>query len=636
MNFSRGFSSKKLKYCCNNRVIFHYPLMAELTPADHRNRYSFPFVKLHIMISPRCITVLLSLLCLSLFYLSGCQQDEPPAPADYIAKVGDDYTIPFSELDRYTQENFFNFRYSPPSKGYHHALNILINRQLKRIDFFESGYHQDEELMSHIRRIINEELVAEYYEVEYLNPLVEDQAVEDAYESLGREVTYREIVLDKPQNASEQQLNQIRDLAFQLQTDIQSGEADFATLVREYSQNPESAEMSGYRPPVTWQNSFHSDFSNTVFQLGEGETRILETSQNVYLIKAARVDMRETPPLNEVRQRITRTLRQRYEEATLDQFYDEKERIVTKDAISWNEQALEHISEWTTKPGFFDETYTDVIQDAIHHGRNKQILQWEEGSVDFEEMLFLMEHILIPDGSGYMDIEKLKEYFTEALQQQVLVERAREVISEEDILHANTTNPALRTALVRIYDRAAVNPRIPEPSQESLRDFYHQNRDSLYYQLATINSFVLVSEEKEQAEEWMNRVNHGEAFEELEGRYLVRSFYRDKQGQIHSLHSQEPPSLGPVVFDMELEEVRGPVSYEHPQEGLQHAVVKKARSRPEKQLTYNDVQDRLKEDFMDFHSEKKNKEVLEELRNNYTVDINEELLQTELNRRSIE
>ena len=78
--------------------------------------------------------------------------------------------------------------------------------------------------------------------------------------------------------------------------------------------------------------------------------------------------------------------------------------------------------------------------------------------------------------------------------------------------------------------------------------------------------------------------------------------------------------------DKKCGQVRGPVQFNDENNQSKYAVIKCYFIRPEKQLTYNDVKNTIKEDFKNFHRQKIEKELEVELRNKYKPEVNEKLL----------
>ena len=125
---------------------------------------------------------------------------------------------------------------------------------MKRVDFFESHLDKNRALIQSISRIINEALVANYFEKQYLDKYTNDEFARKVYGIMNKSVEYREIILKKPKGASKSELSKIEKKALNIKTEIENG-ADFNTMIQNYSQDKQSVQNNGYEPPVVWNQS---------------------------------------------------------------------------------------------------------------------------------------------------------------------------------------------------------------------------------------------------------------------------------------------------------------------------------------------------------------------------------------------
>ncbi|MEJ2195570.1 MAG: hypothetical protein P8X73_12030, partial [Ignavibacteriaceae bacterium] len=114
----------------------------------------------------------LLLVCLIIIILNGCKSDKLPeseSQSNIVATYSDNYTVTSSELEKYVNDWLYYKKFVKKSDVYKNALNDLLINQFKRMDFFAKGLDKDEKLIQSINRIINEELVVEYFEKEYID-----------------------------------------------------------------------------------------------------------------------------------------------------------------------------------------------------------------------------------------------------------------------------------------------------------------------------------------------------------------------------------------------------------------------------------------------------------------------------------
>jgi parvulin-like peptidyl-prolyl isomerase len=122
------------------------------------------------------------------------------------------------------------------------------------------------------------------------------------------------------------------------------------------------------------------------------------------------------------------------------------------------------------------------------------------------------------------------------------------------------------------------------------------------------------------------KINDGTPFEKVTGNYLVKTYIKERNGEIKSFLNDEKPTFGKVGFEMKESEVSGPIEFEDENNQVKYAVIKCYHIRPEKQLTFDDVKNSITEDFKNYHRKKIEKEIEESLRSKYQPVIYEEVL----------
>ena len=177
-----------------------------------------------------------------------------------------------------------------------------------------------------------------------------------------------------------------------------------------------------------------------------------------------------------------------------------------------------------------------------------------------------------------------------------------------------------------MYNQAEIETKLPEATDEALHRFYKENENTLYYQLEKRNLFVMIFPTKVDAENASAKINTGTPFEKVTGVYLVKTYIKERNGDIKSFNNDEKPTFGKVGFELKESEVTGPVEFKDENNQSKYAVIKCYHIRPEKQLTYDDVKNSITEDFKNYHREKTEKEIEVQLRSKYNPVINEEVL----------
>lgn len=570
---------------------------------------------------------LLLLISISLT-LSACSQDDAGRElnTNTIADVGDDYTIQFSRLNAFHGNHEFGARF-PDSElnGYEEALHLLITNRLKHVDFYESGMHRDSAIALELQRLVSDELVNNYFENEHLEKYINENSIREYYEGMQKVFHYRRIVLEKTQSGGQQERQRIDTTIDDILNAADEGES-FETLINIYSREATGNQADDGIRTIQWSSDTGNQMFNQVYSLHDGDIKVLETASSYLIIRIDRTTKREVPPIEQVQEEIERNMRNLYYNKSQEEFEEEKESLVDQSRFDWNQAGLEQLVEWSAIPQFYEEVYRDTLKYRLKSGDNFEILTYGNGKVDAEEYLRLLDNVFIMEASGSTDIDEHKNFIKEALQRDHIIEKANELDLDQNLLHPNHSNTSLRNRAIQLYNERHIDSKIPEPNQQDLRDFYETHKDTLYYQLPRVRIFAHVYGDSSEAVDARQRHKSGTRFEDLEPSYLVRSFQKNREGTIESYIRRGEPYLGEAAFSLSLDEVAGPVSFDHAENGRQYALIKLTNTVPEKQLSYSEIEDRIVSDFKDFHRKRIVQSVKEDLWDRYPVTIYEDKL----------
>ncbi len=568
-------------------------------------------------------SILTLLILLTSFYSTNCINASKKSQ-NVVATYGDDYTITLDELKEYVYAWYYDKKYRDPVQAYKVALDPMVTNEIKRIDFFAIGLDKNEELLQHIRRTINEELVTEYYTLKYMNKYVNEDFAKVVYKIMDKQVGYQEIVLEIPEDASKKQIETIQNIALDIKTEIENGR-NFDDLSSLYSKNISSGTNNSEKY-AGWQQAASNPADSIVFNLNPGDVRILYSPDGYHIVKVTDIIKIKLEPFDTIKDEILPKIKNAYYGKYYNKYKVDKEKLIDKSTLEWNENALIQIKKWSEIPRFYRNEYKETIQDAI--GKNNfTILTYSEGRVDLKEYLRLLDEVLIPQTpADEVQVEDLKTFILEAIRTDKIIMKAEALDLRKNIFHCRTKNPVLRNQIAFLYNVAVVDSQIPKPTTEMLQEFYDQQKDSLYYQLEKKNIYAMIYSDEQKAKEVMQKISSGTPFEKISGRWFVKTFIRNRNGEIESYLSQEPPFLGEAAFKLNLNETVGPIQYIDPEKGQQFAVVKCINIRPEKQMLYTDVKKTIIEDYKKYYKVKMIRKVKKQLWEKYNVKIYEDVI----------
>lgn len=555
---------------------------------------------------------------------NGCVNDKL-RDSSIVAKYDNNHSVTVSDLHKYVKDWLYDKKYLDRSDAYNNALNDMVDNQLKRMDFFEKGLDKNEKLLQNINRIINEELVSEYFETQYLGKYTTEENAKKIYGIMNKEVIYQLIELRKPEDASQKQLDSLKEKALAIKAEIDHGK-DFSLLVKEYSQNKTSLMNNGFMPPLVWKECFLYPIKNVIFNLNKNDVRVLNSYNAFQIVKISDVKYTDLEPYDSIKSEIMSDLKSIYADTSIAEYEKDKKGLIDPKSLKWNRSALKQIVKWSNIPNFYLSEYQKTFQDAIDNGNNEIILTYNGGNVDYKELLRLLDNVLIIKDIMGIKEENIKDYIQEAIRTDLIVKKAESLDLRKNIFHAFTTNASLKNKILRLYNQAEIEDKLPEATDEALHRFYSENETTLYYQLEKRNLFVIVFPNKGDAENALAKIGRGTPFEKVTGKYVVETYIKDRSGEIKSFRKDEKPTFGKVGFEMKESEITGPVEFKDENNQIKYALIKCYQIRPEKQLTFDDVKNTITEDFKKYHREKMEKEIEENLRSKYKPVIYEKVL----------
>lgn len=543
---------------------------------------------------------------------SNIQQRE----ADIVASVKGIGDISFNELQNHYRDYQFDLKYRDnPEQGYQEALQSLVLFKRKVADFKKEEMYENKKLMSPIQRYVNEEIRRLYFEEEYLGKYINEASITSYYQLINKEITYQQLVLNKFYNQNTIPEINVKSRIDQILSEINSG-TDFDILVSRYSEDITS-NNNGLMPPINWRNGWLNSTNRAISSMNIGDIEVLESESMYYIIKISDIKIIDIPQLNDIRTTIIKNLREQYLDRALQEFAFMEDNIVDTKDFKWNEEAIKEIVGWSKDDSFFLGKYKDTINEAINLSNNKTIISNNLEDIRYDDLLYFLNDILIPGIEKDISENDLKNYIIEAIRTDLIINKAKDLGYDEKILTENATD-ALEFQYQKIYTIENVDNKIPTANDAILKEFYNEHKDSLLYQYALTSIYVKLFDGKSEALKMIENINAGESFEQAANRtYKVKSFIKNKEGKISSYYSKEEPILGNIAFEMEPNEIIGPIdTYEL---GIQKfAVIKSSRKIKEKVPTFNEIEN-LEKLFEAYYREQLNQRVKDVLASKYPV-----------------
>ena len=554
---------------------------------------------------------------------------QPVARQTVVATVDGELGVTVADLQARAERAFYRGVLQRPAR-YSAALQEATLDRLKGLDFFRLGYDEDPGFVRYLGPRFTEELLVAYYERQYETPYLNEESIRDQYEAMGNVVFYRQIVLRKPPGADASVLEAIRGTVDEIRRQLNAG-VPVEDLVSRYSEDEPSVLRGGLMPPVTWDQSTGSALNAVVFQLEPGEVVSLETSNSFIVAVGDHIEERALPEFASVYDQIVESLRGRYAEQANEAYYEERQALVDSASVQWNRDALAQIVEWSRTPGFFERDYPQLIRENLAANGDAVVFTDSVGELHMSDLTRLLGEVLRVSGAGDRSEEFVQDFLLEAVRADRMVALAEDLGLRDELLQPDTPSPIVASGFAGYYDQRLIEAKIPDTTEAALRSFYQAHDDSLFYQLATVYTEVIVRADEGEIETLWEQSQEGVPFDELSHRRQIRSFERTRDGAIVTRFNSEPPYLGEAAFGLEPGDVAGPFSYVDSTQGRLHAIVHVTRRLDERQLNFEEVRDRVAEAFIEHHRARLEREVEADLRNRYTVTVDERAMNVLMN-----
>ena len=567
-----------------------------------------------------------SALCLSVVLVIAAHAPasaQPVSRTSVVATVDGDLDVTVAELNERAPQWLYR-GVLDAGERYRTALREAIGERLKALEFFRLGYDRDPGFTAAYGPRVTEELLVAYYEDQYEQPYLNDEALRREHERMGRVVQVRQIVLQKPDDATAETLRRIRETVGEVRRLLDEGTPP-AELVARYSQDEASARAGGLSAPITWEQSTQSALGAAAFNLDPDEAVSLETQDAFIVVVGERVGRVEPPPFDAVRSRLVTVLRGRYADQANDAYYVERQALVDSVSVRWNADLLAQVVDWADRPGFFEGDYAEVVAEHLAGQGDAVLFTDSAGELRLSELPRLIREVLVLQGDADGDVELVQDYLLEAVRADRMAQRARTLGLGETLFRPESSSSILADIFRLYYDRRQIEDRIPEPTEDALRAFYAAHADSLFYQLETVYTEVIERRTQAEIDAAWAQVQAGVPFSEVSSRRLIRSFERTRDGDVVTRNLREPPYLGETALALRAGESAEPVAYETPA-GTRYAIVRASRRLEARPLGFDEVRERVAEAFVEHHRERLEREVDAALRARYTVEVDQALL----------
>jgi parvulin-like peptidyl-prolyl isomerase len=388
--------------------------------------------------------------------IAGCQKDEDPAEA-VVARVGDE-TITVEEVAQYMAGSNYGVNIEAVRKAVdemvdlylvmerareRHALTAAESLQLKEWrDVLLINQFRDDVIWSEIQI-----------------PEAEARAWYD--DNVGEEVRARHVLISVQPTASPEERQQARQEADSLHQALEQG-ADFATLARQHSDDPTSAQQGGM---LEWfrKGDMVEPFEKAAFEgpVGELNPQVVETQFGFHIIQ---VEERRKPSFEDLREDIVDQLagprRSETEQAYITQ-------LMENSGVEFYEQNIDRFI------ALLDE---QPAREPTEEERNLPLASFREGEIMLGELYQLYRNLPPNNQQAIerLDQTQMIQALAALVQQRLVLAEAASRKVELDTTRQRQLDERIDALYLQTYLQAATRTRVQVPDSV-VRVYYDEH-----------------------------------------------------------------------------------------------------------------------------------------------------------------
>jgi peptidyl-prolyl cis-trans isomerase C len=560
----------------------------------------------------RKVNLLLCLGLVSLALIWGCAKKE----GKVVAEVGD-RKITVEELEeQYQRASRLIIKGRSELDRRRDALDALIRDQVVILGAYKEGLDKEVENDTAFQKQKDQILLNELYKKEILaKSEVSESEMKSYYEKLKEEVHAWHILVETKAQA---------DSVYQ---QLKEG-ADFGELAKEKSIDPSAQNNAGDLGFFGW-GKMVPEFQEEVFKLKEGEiSKPVKTNYGWHIIKLIERKEVEQPPFEEAKDMIRSKLQRDKTEKRVKEYFDELKKKVN---FELNDQALDLLMSKKT------ETPPDTLglrrmgdqldlEKFTDEEKNMVLFTYKGGQVtvgEFVEQFNSMPPMYRPKLD---EKEKIGEIAFQSIVRDLLVEIARDQkLENSEDFKESWLNSVEQEMIKRM--RGEVILKGVGITDEEIKNYYDTHRDR-YEKPAEVQVKEILVKTEEEATDILNQLKRGANFEKLAEEKTIRTYVKNKGGDLGSFPRTRYPELFDAAFQMEKGELKGPIKINDRQFGESYAVIKLIEKKQAEKTPLDEIKDQV---TVQARREKDNRifnQWIDEQKARLTIKIDEEVLKS--------
>ena len=561
-----------------------------------------------------------------ILFIAGCGKKDP-----VIAAIGNEGKITLSMLNDSFRETPVMLSSDVTFEAVEPHLETMIREQLEAYSAKKLKADTLREVKDQVNSIEERQMLMQLYNMEVIDNLISESEMRELYAKRKKEVEYRKMVFQLKRNASQAQRDSLLKKANSIYDQLLRG-VDFAYLARNHSDDSQTAARGGYAGKRRWQDAGAPEYIEWLFENKPGDiSRPLFNMNGYVILKIEDVHRMNIQPYRSMREGLKNTIRRhnkQEEERSAQIAYLEK--MKAEQGLKWNEDHLillyERLKSYETSHSEARE-----IKDKLR-SENKEfhnIVIGKHNTCEFTIKDFVESLDNYPDHYPFLmeNEQSLIEMFESfrVNKEMLLAEARRRNLDKVSIVKEAVEKEKIK--LLAAHFRNHYLYADTEPSETDVRFFYENYKHKHYHNPARVSVQEILVKDKDMAEQIVEWINQGRAFDELARQYTQRGGLANERG-LHSFFTVDQwGKMSEEAFKMqEAGEIAGPIYLDADNA---YSIIKFLERQPESYNPFEEVRENAYRRARHELREKRMNEWLTEIKKEVPVDIKYHILKRE-------
>ncbi len=491
----------------------------------------------------------------------------------------------------------------------------FVRKHVFALEAREMGMANTEDVKTKMKLAERRFLLQYVYDRAILDAVMHDEFLREHYETAKEEIHARHVLLGYeglPRATASRDRQEALALTGQIKSRLDAGEK-FEDLANEFTDDPSGKNNGGDLGWFGWGQMVDA-FQKTAFALDVGQiSDVVETQFGFHIIKLEGRRDRGLGTFEEAKETLKRDLRRAKTEELRDAanlFLEERKNI---GAFSFNNTNMdEFLRIWKDSPnknGPIDEVLTKLKY-------SKPLFRLEGGNHGSE---WLIEEVGDMDPSqrpAFKNENQLRSIIENIVTQYLILQYGREEGYVTETAFQERMRELEDKYVYDAYMKSEVNDKL-DPTEDDLKGYYEKHKEEKYMDEEKVQVREIFVKDQALAEDLRKRIDAGENFDQLAGRYTERKSTKDKRGELPAFQRGRYGEMGKAAFNLEIGEIAGPLPL-----GNGYSIIKLEKKVEAGPKSFEKVRGRIRTAINSDLREARVAELMGELKKKFGVKIN--------------